>query len=828
MRKKFTPLLAHDRKFPTLNTFLLLGVSGWKDMPTPNNMQGGIRGPPGPPGPTGPRMPPGKDPWGQPPTRPWGETADTGTAGTAPIGHNPSSGSGLVGWADPDLVKRDGSAGAWGDSQRGPSQWNNCPRNVNPIPRGSPDWEGPGGPSMDLASQGAPAGWNNPMKPVGPKKITPEMIWTSKQFRMLCEMGCSKADAEAALKNTNLNLEDALEMLKGHGRLPMGGPSAWSEPPTGPIGGPPGNDFSNNPYNKGPNRFTGPNLGPSGQGSYGSSQDILGGVNNHPNLQGSQNIPTNFNPLTLMKPNGMPPGPNNPGLAPVGPQVGVSTGSGVRPPTGGAGGSNQPSAQQLKLLVQQIQMAVQAGHLNPQILNQPLAPQTLVLLNQLLQQIKNLTNHQNILNQQKSMGNNNSLLSVSVDITKTKQEIQNLQNQISAQQATYLKSQSMPPMPPQQSGSGSMQGPENRVTDLFGQMPMPGGNTGIPTNDTSGNGSGLTNTGSKLGRWIPNLANDSFAKAPGPLSNANKSANLSTWASTDDTWGAPSPNAPSSSTGWPDSTGPASKPGVQGHVGQTLQQSNNNTATNQTSNTTNGIINDTDFGIPEFQPGKPWKGMKDPSEDPNLTPGSVNMAPMEINALSKTSSSNSLAATSSTTTTSAASSSVGMDNTFGLNATWSFGNHKNEQLTISTSSSPSNPSKPESTSTGTWGANGPITSAPTGGSGTGLNTSNLTPMGQDLWGKSAIGRTPPGLAGSSNTSSWPSSNGWSAGHNGSSESGNQSAWLLLKNMTPQIDGATLKTLCMQHGPLKAFQLYLNQGLALVQYAASREAIKVNL
>merc|ERR1719264_877328 len=75
--------------------------------------------------------------------------------------------------------------------------------------------------------------------------------------------------------------------------------------------------------------------------------------------------------------------------------------------------STQPSAQQLKLLVQQIQMAVQAGHLNPQILNQPLAPQTLVLLNQLLQQIKNLSNHQNILKTQQPMGNSNTLLSVS-------------------------------------------------------------------------------------------------------------------------------------------------------------------------------------------------------------------------------------------------------------------------------------------------------------------------------------------------------------------------------------------------------------------------------
>lgn len=49
---------------------------------------------------------------------------------------------------------------------------------------------------------------------------------------------------------------------------------------------------------------------------------------------------------------------------------------------------NQPSAQQLQMLVKQIQMAVGAGYLNQQILNQPLSPQTLLLLNQLLQQIK--------------------------------------------------------------------------------------------------------------------------------------------------------------------------------------------------------------------------------------------------------------------------------------------------------------------------------------------------------------------------------------------------------------------------------------------------------
>lgn len=60
-------------------------------------------------------------------------------------------------------------------------------------------------------------------------------------------------------------------------------------------------------------------------------------------------------------------------------------------PVGNSGPGNtavQPSTQQLRMLVQQIQMAVHAGYLNHQILNQPLAPTTLVLLNQLLSHIK--------------------------------------------------------------------------------------------------------------------------------------------------------------------------------------------------------------------------------------------------------------------------------------------------------------------------------------------------------------------------------------------------------------------------------------------------------
>jgi len=99
---------------------------------------------------------------------------------------------------------------------------------------------------------------------------------------------------------------------------------------------------------------------------------------------------------------------------------------------------NVPSKHQqyLTTMAQQIQLAVQAGHLNPQILNQPLAPVTLQLLFQLLNQIKSLQQLQMKFNQP---GNHQA--TVSVQMTKTKQNIMNLQNQIVAQQAMHLKQQ---------------------------------------------------------------------------------------------------------------------------------------------------------------------------------------------------------------------------------------------------------------------------------------------------------------------------------------------------------------------------------------------------
>jgi len=64
------------------------------------------------------------------------------------------------------------------------------------------------------------------------------------------------------------------------------------------------------------------------------------------------------------------------------------------------------------------------------------------------------------------------------------------------------------------------------------------------------------------------------------------------------------------------------------------------------------------------------------------------------------------------------------------------------------------------------------------------------------------------------------SSSWSRGENGPST---DPSWLLLKNLTVQIDGSTLETLCLQYGPLRNFLLYLTHGIALVEYSTVQEA-----
>lgn len=671
-------------------------VTHWKEMPTPPNMtgRGVMQGPPGGPGSLqpNPRMPPVNPGVLKPDGTPvWGPSRNGIWDGS----HDPSAG---VPWGNHD----DKVNAPWND---GPS-W------------GAPKAKNPNQPWLD--GEVDPSSWAQPPK-TGPK-LTKDMVWASKQFRMLSEMGFKKEDVENALRTTNMNLEDAHDHLNAL--------REWPSKRFDSVGG------GDMPFDHGqPNSFRQTSTHNFAQSVPGNHQQMNRNSQNQQQHQQQQ----------------------------------------------------QPSAHQLRTLVQQIQMAVQAGYLNHQILNQPLAPQTLHLLNQLLQQIKLL--HQ--LNQQHSLiqvnglqgkGGNLTMIQLQLQINKAKQLISNLQNQISSQQAIYVKQQTdqqykvHDPISSLHSSFSDM-----GLKDPCAQDGFPGGHSGS----------------SRLNQWkLPSLDKDSeneFSRAPGttskstpgstsPLTNPLLGQSDGTWSS-----------VTRSDTGWPDSD-----PNKDWPSSQSNQQ---------------GPAFTTDL-VPEFEPGKPWKGtMKNIEDDPSITPGSVVRSPISLATLKDTEIFTSSASINSGGgKTSPSNPDMSSVPPLSLsNSTWSF----NPPASSSSFTSPLG--KLGTTSKTVWGDSAPLPSA-------GSN---------DLWGTPKPRGPPPGMAGKPGPVGNSASNGWSSRPGGGSTWGapqtnsgwSAGTWVLLKNLTPQIDGSTLKTLCVQHGPLQNFHLYLNHSIALVKYSTREEAIK---
>uniref|UniRef100_A0A3P9CUY2 Uncharacterized protein n=1 Tax=Maylandia zebra TaxID=106582 RepID=A0A3P9CUY2_9CICH len=80
-----------------------------------------------------------------------------------------------------------------------------------------------------------------------------------------------------------------------------------------------------------------------------------------------------------------------------------------------------------------------------------------------------------------------------------------------------------------------------------------------------------------------------------------------------------------------------------------------------------------------------------------------------------------------------------------------------------------------------------------------------------------LSRPPPGLA----SQKQPSPSPWSGGAPRLAAR----SWSSGSNSTGNIDGSTLRTICMQHGPLLTFHLGLTQGTALIRYSSRQEAAK---
>ncbi|KAH8269795.1 hypothetical protein KR018_008133 [Drosophila ironensis] len=626
--------------------------------------------------------------------------------------------------------------------------------------------------------------------------LNADIIKQSKQYRILVENGFKKEDVERALLSANMNIEEAADILRTNSSLAMDGWRRHDES----LGS--YSDHSTSTSSGGfPGRY--PVAGAQPSMSFppnnlmnNMSGSAVTGGNNNPNMTALQ-----VQKYLNQGPHGVAVGPQSVGnSSALSVGFGQNTSNAVVATTTsvniGANTNNQPSGQQIRMLGQQIQLAIHSGFISSQILTQPLTQTTLNLLNQLLSNIKHLQAAQQSL----SRGGNANPMAVNVAISKYKQQIQNLQNQINAQQAVYVK-QNLPPASQQQPPQAQPH-PSSHLTNssndyLRGHDAINNLQTNfseLNINKPSGY-QGTSNQQSRLNQWkLPVLDKDinvdgtEFSRAPG-ATKQNLTSNASNMGSlglqSDGTWS----TGRNIGDGWPDPS------------------SDNENKDWSVAQPTSAATVYTDL-VQEFEPGKPWKGsqIKSIEDDPSITPGSVARSPLSINSTPKDADIFANPGKNSPTDLPPLSLS---------SSTWSFNPNQNFPSWSDSSQ--------QCSSSELWTS--PLNKSSSRGPPPGLTANS----------------NKPGNAGSSTSTSAAitgSANGWLQARSGGAQTTNttwtggngswSSSWLLLKNLTAQIDGPTLRTLCMQHGPLVSFHLYLNQGIALCKYTTREEANKAQM
>lgn len=296
----------------------------------------------------------------------------------------------------------------------------------------------------------------------------------------------------------------------------------------------------------------------------------------------------------------------------------------------------QQAAQQQ--ILQQLRLAVQSGLISPQLLNQQLPHNILVMLQQLLQ-LQNAL--QNLLQRQQFMQQNKVTLSIprpQIDqvtgmIAQYKSQIVSLQKQLQqAQQQMLLKQppaptptpqpMQQPPMIPPPAAPSSMQ---SEASDNL--MPLHGDMANIAQNASASMQSRLT----QWKRPTPERDGEGrdLNKAPGskPLQHSHSAPMMGPFGdltglniSGDTTWS--SAATTTGSTSWPSTNmgegGGLSNTDVKGER-EELTPTNTSISVIGGS----GSLGLSDV-IPEFVPGKPWQGLsKSVEDDPHITPGSI-------------------------------------------------------------------------------------------------------------------------------------------------------------------------------------------------------------
>lgn len=629
----------------------------------------------------------------------------------------------------------------------------------------------------------------------------------SRLLQQLMDLGFKKEDAQGALINNNMNIQSALSDLynrQGAGRkdgtmdmfqvdgnkprIPGLQDDDISDTPTDSNSFVPNLNMQNTPYNNAQSQI--PNQFPFNKSSLPQPS------RNNPNTS----INMLQNKIIQKIHNQQPPPPTPSSMNSINQSQGP-LGRGQLP--GNQNMQQQQMAQQQ--ILQQLQMAVQAGLISPALLNQQLPPGVLVMLQQLLQLQQVL---QQLITAQQNLPQNKAGINPLVQrqqqenlarISAIRQQILSLQKKIAQAQKMILNNPDKPQPDNSMDQSDSL---VNKLSPDFGKLSV---STSQPTSRLTqwkmpsekespddqhsdpGTSETPTTTGddsSSLNKAVGSKPMQQSQSTPNLRQNYNELGlnNLGG----DSTWSA-TPTSSSASLNWPSTSTPSSTASQGDGVIPENKESQPTISASATSASDNLPAMSS---IPEFVPGKPWLGLaKNPEDDPHITPGSLQRA-----------------------------LSVSMV--------------KDDYLTSLTKSSPTNDT------TSTWPNSKPLSSTQNLAHkpwSPGSDVSAGSSLTSDVWGlpKGGMSRPPPGLP----QHQQRGSTGWTAVGRQHSWAGppsrsdlsigsiNVSTSLVLKNLTPQIDGSVLRTLCMQHGPLQCFFVNTAQGQALVKYSSKDEAMK---
>ncbi|XP_039908025.1 trinucleotide repeat-containing gene 6C protein isoform X5 [Simochromis diagramma] len=719
----------------------------------------------------------------------WGEISSSHTKSESSWGEPASSpvsvDNGTSAWGKPS-----GNCGGWGESNPesyGRGNPTMTPASCKPAPK--PMQDGWGGGSEDLSLSGGQwdaeevdmwnstasqesnsscNSWSNANKKPPPKGKIPgkqDEVWImNRLIKQLTDMGFPRDPAEEALKSNNMNLDQAMSaLLEKKTELDKRGMGIA------------GHDYNNGLINK-PMSCPRPPLlskDPSADPRLPFMDKVQSGM---------------FGGGGAAQVRAMPQ-PQPPPQPPV-------------PPLS----SSQPSlrAQVPQFLSPQVQaqllqFAAKNIGLNPALLTSPINPQHMTLLNQLYQlqlAYQRLQIQQQMLQAQRNVSGpiRQQEQQVARTINNMQQQIQQHQRQLA--QALLMKQQQQQPPP---SHSGLHPGGAKSSLDSFPGHPQAPGLPDLQTKEPQSSPNTYSPYSlSGLNVNCMEVGSLSMKEPPQPQSR------LSQWThpnSIESLSGNSSPLEPNLGKHGAN-LGPPGKPTQldESYSPYSLISSSESPSSplvppdswGQSKGSSDKMANGTNINWPpEFCPGVPWKGLQniDPETDPNVTPGSVPSGPT-INT------------------------NIQDVNRYLLRDR-SGGENRRSKLSEMKS---------------TWSP-GPI-------------SHSQASLSHELWkvpqgprsSTTAPSRPPPGLTNTKPSSTWGGSSlglgqGWSssyttAGTTWSTDSSTRtSSWLVLRNLTPQIDGSTLRTLCMQHGPLITFHLNLTQGNAVVRYSSKDEAAK---